>query len=636
MTRTSASDFRMPALSKSVAGFVFGALSSLSSHALADNPIIQNIYTADPAPMIHEGRLYLYTTHDEDVTVDGFFTMNDWRVYSTTDVVNWTDHGSPLHYNDFSWARGNAWAPQVIHRNGTFYFYVPVVQHNGGNAIGVATADNPLGPFRDAVGRPLVTSDCGDIDPSVFIDDDGQAYLYWGNPNLCYVLLNEDMISYRGGVVRVPMTTASFGVRADSERPTSYEEGPWFYKRQDLYYVVYPGGPLPEHIAHSTSTSPTGPWTYRGVIMPAEGGSFTNHPGVVDYGGKSLFFYHNAALPGGGGFKRSVCVEEFTYNADGSIPQLRMTREGASAVATLNPFVRVEAETIAWQEGIETEVCSEGGMNVTSIDAGDYIKVKEVEFGSGATGFSVRVAAASGGGQIELRLGSNDGQRIGTCAIAATGGANTWATQECEIDGATGKHDLFLRFTSGGFKFDWWSFSGPGADDGMESEEPTDGEPMGEGGAGGAGGAGDPAPEPSGTAGQAGVGGTPGVPVTDPAPSGSAGSVPSSAPTNVPTPAPTVPPTSGTAPQGSGAPSPSATNSAAPMPSNVPPAPSDTGTGGAPTVVESSPSSGSKSSGCRLVGGRSLGSNASLAVVGLLLGLVFVRRSRAVRGLRTR
>lgn len=436
------------------------AVSSSPTQVWADNPIVQTLYTADPAPLVHEGTLYLYTTHDEDVTVNNFFTMNDWRVYSTTDVVNWTDHGSPLHYQDFSWAGGSAWAGQVIFRNDKFYFYVPVARNNGGSVIGVAVSDSPTGPFVDPIDAPLVTSDCGDIDPTVFIDDDGQAYLYWGNPNLCYVKLNEDMTSYQGGVVKVQMNTGSFGVRANNDRPTSYEEGPWFYRRDGRYYLVYPGGPLPEHIAYSTSTSPTGPWTYKSVIMPAEGSSFTNHPGVVDFGGKSLFFYHNGALPGGGGYKRSVAVEEFVYGADGSIPQLRMTTEGAGAVATLNPFRQVEAETMAWSVGVETEVCSEGGMNLTALDNGDYVKLKEVDFAEGATTFEVRVAG--NGGTIELHLDSLDGPLIGSCAVTATGGAQTWATQTCNVEGAQGKHDLFLRFVTGGYKFNWWKFSGPG------------------------------------------------------------------------------------------------------------------------------------------------------------------------------
>ena len=145
----------------------------------------------------------------------------------------------------------------------------------------------------------------GDIDPTVFIDDDGQAYLYWGNPYLMYVKLNQDMISYAGEVVTVPLNKEGFNVRYKDVdiRPSAYEEGPWFYKRKNLYYMLYPAGGVPEHLAYSTSTGPTGPWVYRDTIMRIieNGGAFTNHPGVIDYKGKSYLFYHNGALPGGEG-----------------------------------------------------------------------------------------------------------------------------------------------------------------------------------------------------------------------------------------------------------------------------------------------------------------------------------------------
>src|SRR5687768_10169949 len=144
--------------------------------ARADNPIVQTIYTADPAPLVHNGRVYLYTGRDEDNST--YFTMKEWRVWSSADMVNWTDHGSPLNLASFSWASSNAWAGQAVERNGKFYWYVPMtVRATGRMAIGVAVADSPTGPFRDALGRPLV--DNNEIDPSVFIDDDGQAYLYW-------------------------------------------------------------------------------------------------------------------------------------------------------------------------------------------------------------------------------------------------------------------------------------------------------------------------------------------------------------------------------------------------------------------------------------------------------------------------
>src|SRR5687767_7761147 len=344
--------------------------------ARADNPIVQTIYTADPAPIVHDGRVYLYTGHDEDGST--WFTMREWRVYSSADMVNWTDHGSPMNLATFSWASADAWAGHVAQRNGRFYWYVPVKNRATGRmAIGVGVSDSPTGPFRDALGRPLVEN--GEIDPNVFIDDDGQAYLYWGNPNLWYVRLNADMTSYAGSATRIPLTTAGFGTRSgNASRPTLYEEGPWVYKRNGMYYNVFAANCCSEHIAYSTAPGPTGPWTYRGTVMPTQGSSFTNHAGVIDFNGGSYFFYHNGALPGGGGFTRSVAVERFTYGSDGSIPTITMTTAGPPQIATLDPYVRQEAETVAFSSGIETEPASEGGMNVGFLSAGDWIKVKGV------------------------------------------------------------------------------------------------------------------------------------------------------------------------------------------------------------------------------------------------------------------
>ena len=171
-----------------------GGLVGLPMVLAAQNPIVQTMYTADPAPMVYDGKLFLYTSHDEDAST--WFVMNEWKLYSTTDMVNWTDHGAVLSYETFSWAKGDAWAMQCVERDGKFYAYVPVTMKSGGGAIGVAVADSPYGPFHDPLGKPLAQSKRGDIDPTVFIDDDGQAYLYWGNPFCYYVKLNEDMISY--------------------------------------------------------------------------------------------------------------------------------------------------------------------------------------------------------------------------------------------------------------------------------------------------------------------------------------------------------------------------------------------------------------------------------------------------------
>jgi arabinoxylan arabinofuranohydrolase len=455
MSKRSSALLRFPLLA---VGLLVMAL--FPAVAKADNPIIQTIYTADPAPLLVNGRVYLYTGHDEDGSTN--FTMREWRVWSSTDMVNWTDHGSPLNLASFSWADVNAWAGQVIARNGQFYWYVPMRQRStGAMAIGVAVSNSPTGPFHDALGRPLVAN--GEFDPTVFIDDDGQAYLYWGNPHLWFVRLNPDMISFSGSPTQIPLTTAGFGTRTgDPNRPTLFEEGPWVYKRNGLYYNVFAAKCCSEFIAYSTAPGPTGPWTFRGTIMPTQGSSFTNHPGVIDFNGGSYFFYHNGALPGGGGFTRSVAVEKFTYNANGTFPTINMTTTGAPQVGTLNPYTRQEAETIAFESGVETEPSSEGGMNVGFIENGDWTKVKGVAFGAGATSFTARVASATSGGRIEVRLDSVNGPVAGTCTVPGTGGWQTWTTVSCPVNRPTGTHDLFLRFAGGtGFllNVNWWQFN---------------------------------------------------------------------------------------------------------------------------------------------------------------------------------
>lgn len=431
----------------------------------AQNPIVQTMYTADPAPMVWNDKVYLYTSHDEDGST--WFTMNDWKLYTTNDMVNWTDHGVALSYKVFDWASGDAWAPQCIERNGKFYMYLPVTaKKNNRAAIGVAVADSPYGPFYDPLGEPLVQTSWGDIDPTVFIDDDGQAYLYWGNPNCYYVKLNEDMISYRGEVVTIPLTEQSFGKRdGDPKRATLYEEASWLYKRKDLYYLFWAGGPIPEHLGYSTSRSPEGPWKYGGVLMASEGGSFTNHPGVVDFRGKTYLFYHDGSLPGGGGFTRSVCVKELRFNADGSIPTHKMTKGIAKALTTLNPYLKNEGETIAWSEGMKAAQNSEVGVFVKATGNGSYTLVKEADFGqTGATKFIARVGSTHNNTKMEIRLGSTNGQLLGTIDIPRTGGSDRWRLVTIDIPTTKGVHDICFvfkgqpRITGELAYFDYWTF----------------------------------------------------------------------------------------------------------------------------------------------------------------------------------
>ena len=339
-------------------------------------------------------------------------------------------------------------------------------------AIGVAVGDSPTGPFKDALGKPLADGSWDYIDPTCFIDDDGQAYLFWGNPEIYYVKLNEDMISFEGEIQKIEQTEEGFGppafsmVEKDKKYHGTYTEGPWFYKRNGKYYLLYAGGGIPEHIGYSMSDSPTGPWKYMGQIMPQsdEMASFTNHCGVAEFNGQPYFFYHTGNLPGGGGFARSFCVEPFQYNADGSIPVITPTKEGAKAIKTFNPYSKNEAETMAWSQGVTTEPNDVTGVYVADIHNGDFIKVANVDFGNNSPEkFIATVASALRGGNIEVRLDGPDGEKVAELNVPHTGGWENWNEIETPLtEKCKGVHDLYFVFSGRKgpklFNFDKWYF----------------------------------------------------------------------------------------------------------------------------------------------------------------------------------
>ena len=437
----------------------------------AQNPIVQTWFTTDPAPLSYGDKVYVYVGHDEDKA--DFFWMYDWRIYSSSDMVNWTDHGTQLSLSSFSWADDRAWAAQAIERNGKFYWYICANSRlAGGMAIGVAVSDSPTGPFHDAIGKPLFDNGSWDnIDPTVFIDDDGQAWIYWGNPRVYYAKLNKDMISFDGEVKTLDMTEETFGGPVLSQREKgkqykdSYVEGPWIMKREGLYYLLYAAGGVPEHISYSTAPSPDGPWTYRGPIMPLEDTrSFTNHCGIAEHKGHNYFFYHTGKLPSGGGYGRSVAIEEFLFNPDGSFPLIHHTNNGVHPIGTLNPYLRTEAETIAWSVGVKTENNKKTGVYVSEIHNGDNIKVREVDFGTKQpTAFIVSAASALQGGRIEVRLDSLTTQPIAVVTIPYTGGWEKWRKVQANVSRqVSGKHDVYFTFTGYKgmklFNLDWWRF----------------------------------------------------------------------------------------------------------------------------------------------------------------------------------
>ncbi len=426
-----------------------GLLNSLN----AQRPIIQTKYTADPAPMVYNDTVFLYTTHDED-DAEGF-KMQDWLLYTSTDMVNWTDHGAVASLKSFDWVKrdNGAWAEQVIERNGKFYMYCPI----HGNGIGVLVSDSPYGPFKDPLGKPLVwqKEHWYDIDPTVFIDEDGQAYMYWGNPHCYYVKLNEDMISYSGDIVKL------------KETPEHYQEGPWFYKRNGRYYLAFASTCCPEGIGYAMSNSPTGPWETKGYIMRPTERSRGNHPGIMDYKGKSYVFglnYDLLKLETNTHYeRRSVSVAEMHYNEDGTIQEVPYWADTKlEQIGTFNPFRKVEAETMAWGYGLKTVPNSKNSLSVVDVNSGEYICVRGVDFGKNkARRFEVSALPLEGG-NLKIRLDAPDGKIVGNVNIPQGNGISKYELYSCEINVVSGVHDLYLSFEGENnkdlFELDYWKF----------------------------------------------------------------------------------------------------------------------------------------------------------------------------------
>ena len=284
------------------------------------NPIIRHKYTADPTVIVHRDTVYLYTGHDEAPVGTHQYVMKEWLCFSSRDLVNWTDHSALLRPTDFSWGKSNAYASKVIERDGKFYWYVALTPASGSSkTIGVAVAETPTGPFTDARGSALITNqfnllpDSDNFDPTVLLDDDGAAYIFWGK-NVCYYARLKDNL-----------------IELDSEVKTvnipGFIEGAHIHKRDGWYYLSYGYG-FPEKVGYAMSRDIHGPWEFKGILNEIAGNCETNRPAIVDFKGKSYFFYHNGGLHEGGSHRRSVCIDYLYYNPDGTMKRVVMTSEG--------------------------------------------------------------------------------------------------------------------------------------------------------------------------------------------------------------------------------------------------------------------------------------------------------------------
>jgi beta-xylosidase len=262
--------------------------------------------------------------------------MVDWRVLSTADLVAWKDHGSIFRVKDFAWATHWAWAPDCVASNGKYYLFLPVDR----TKIGVAVGDTPEGPFKDAIGKPLIDNavlpDAGPepIDPALLQDDDGQTYLYFGCRKPEVVKLGPSLTELAGSLHTVsildahgkPVPLAAPG--KDPVLPEGYGEAPFVFKRAGKYYFVYSDGWAPSATqVYAIGDRPMGPFTYAGKVME-HAASVTQHGSVVLFKGKWYVLYHTSELSNGNAFRRSVCIDELTFDANGRINTVVPTRSG--------------------------------------------------------------------------------------------------------------------------------------------------------------------------------------------------------------------------------------------------------------------------------------------------------------------
>lgn len=313
-------------------------------------PLVTDLFTADPSAHVFNGKIYIYPSHDIEANVPqddegGHFNMRDYHVYSLDRIGGKvTDHGVALDLKDIPWAGRQLWAPDAAFKKGTYYLYFPAKDKDDVFRIGVATSQSPAGPFK-AEPKPIPGS--YSIDPAVFTDSDGQSYMYFGGiwggqlqrwhsgsydkslstdlgkghdqePALSAKVakMSGDMRTFAEAPrdVRIVDETGKPLLAGDHDR--RFFEGAWMHKFNGKYYFSYSTGDT-HYLCYAESSSPYGPFTYKGVIMkPVEG--WTTHHSIVEFQGKWYIFYHDAALSGKTHL-RNIKVRELVRNADGSI-----------------------------------------------------------------------------------------------------------------------------------------------------------------------------------------------------------------------------------------------------------------------------------------------------------------------------
>jgi len=393
----------------------------------AQNPVIRDQFTADPTARVFNDRVYLYPSHDikPPMGVDScrdWFCMEDYHVFSSENLTEWTDHGVIISQNKVPWVKKNGysmWAPDCVYKNGKYYFYFPSVASQGNFAIGVATSDSPTGPFTPEA-QPI--NGVNGIDPGVLLASDGNAYLFWGSGNCAK--LKPNMKELDG-----PSNNCLQGL------PNGQAEGPFPFEYNGNYYLSYPYVRRDtEVLAYAMSKNPLGPYTYKGLIMAEHpNGCWTNHHSVINYKDEWYLFYHHNPFSPNDDKRRSVQIEKLHFNADGTIQEVKETMRGVG-INKATEKIEIDRYSTASKD-VKSSFVSRNdpfqGFKATLPSKGSYLQYNDVDFDCIENGYLKIRVSAEANTSFCIREGSEGGKVIACIDMEKS---NNFVDKEADLE----------------------------------------------------------------------------------------------------------------------------------------------------------------------------------------------------------
>lgn len=424
--------------------FLMSSLVLWTLLSFGQNPIITDQFTADPSARVFGDRIYLYPSHDilanEERGREGWFCMEDYHVFSSSDLSDWTDHGVIVSQDKVDWVRPESyamWAPDCIEKNGKYYFYFPApakdTAYGRGFSIGLAVAEQPAGPY---IPEPEPIIGVHGIDPCPFIDKDGQAYLYWSMGNIYVARLNADMT----GLASEPAVIENLPEKG-------LKEGPFVFERNGIYYLTYPHVENnTERLEYATGDNPMGPFKVAGVIMDeSPTGCWTNHQSLLEFKDQWYLFYHHNDLSPQFDKSRAVMIDSLFFNADGKIQKVSPTSRG---VGLTNASNKIQIDRYSKKSESGTSIAFLDTLNTfmgwkTIMDQKDaWIQYNAVNFESSKVKKVEFKAISPKGCTMQIRIGQADGPLLAEVKIPES---EQWITINSKLSNLqTGTHNLVL------------------------------------------------------------------------------------------------------------------------------------------------------------------------------------------------